>query len=96
MLKECLETLSNTKVDIGNKRRNIIKRIISFYDDEQLFNIMRTPKGLLIDDINIFYYPNVGFRCANDTSITGRLPMCNIFQKILNEELFKKINNNNI
>lgn len=90
MLKECLEALSDTKVDIGDKRRGMIKRIAAFYDDEQLFNIMRTPQGLLVDDISIFYFPNVGFRCSNDTSKTGRLPMCNIFQKILNEELLKK------
>ena len=90
MIKECLDVLSNTKVDIGEKRRWIIKRIISYYDDEQLFNIMRTPQGLLIDDISIFYFPNVGFRCSNDTSKTGRLPMCNIFQRILNDELLKR------
>ena len=87
MLKECLESLSNTKVDIGDKRRGIIKRYITFYDDEQLFNIMRTPQGLLVDNINIFYFPNIGFRCSNDTTKTGKLPMCNIFQKILNESI---------
>ena len=90
MLKECLESLSNTKIDIGDKRKSILKRVVSFYDDEQLYNIMRTPQGLLVDDINIFYFPNVGFRCSNDVTKTGRLPMCNIIQKILNEELFKK------
>ena len=90
MLKECLEALSNTKVDIGDKRRGMIKRVVSVYDDEQLFNIMRTPQGLLVDDINIFYFPNVGFRCSNDMSKTGKLPMCNIFQRILNEELLKR------
>lgn len=89
MIKVCLEALSNTKIDIGDKRRTMIKRYISFYDDEQFFNIMRTPQGLLVDDISIFYFPNVGFRCSNDTSRTGRLPMCNIFQNILNGELKK-------
>ena len=89
MIKDCLETLSNTKIDIGDKRRAMLKRIISVYDNEQLYNIMITPRGLIVDDINIFYYPNVGFRCSNDTSKTGKLPMCNIFQKILNEELLK-------
>ena len=89
MLKECLETLSNTKVDIGDRRRGMIKRLISVYDDEQLFNIMRTPQGLMIEDITIHYFPNVGFRVSNDESRTGKLPMCNIFQRILNEGLLK-------
>ena len=89
MLKECLEVLSNTKVDIGDRKKQIIKNFIQFYDDEQLFNIMRTPKGLIIDDVNIFYFPNVGFRCSNDVSKTGRLPICNIIQRILNDELSK-------
>ncbi len=89
MLKECLEVLSNTKVDIGDRKKQIIKNFIQIYDDEQLFNIMRTPKGLIIDDVNIFYFPNVGFRCSNDVSKTGRLPICNIIQRILNDELAK-------
>jgi hypothetical protein len=89
MIKECLETLSNTKIDIGDRRRGIIKKIVSYYDDEQLLNIMRTPRGLLIEDINIYFVPNMGFRCSNDPTITGKLPMCNIFQKILNEQLTK-------
>lgn len=92
MIKECLEALSNTKIDIGDRRRDMLKRVTSVYDDEQLFNIMRTPHGILVEDINIYYYPNVGFRCSNDTSRTGKLPMCNIFQKILNEELLNKVN----
>ncbi len=87
MLKECLEGLSNTKVDIGDKRKGIIKRYIAFYEEDQLLNIMRTPQGLLIEDINIHYFPNLGFRCSNDPSKTGKLPICNVMQKILNEEL---------
>jgi len=90
MLKECLEALSNTKTDIGDKRKGIIKRYIAFYDDEQLFNMMRTPQGLVVDDINIFYFPTAGFRCSNDVSKTGKLPICNIIQRILNEELLRK------
>jgi hypothetical protein len=89
MLRECLEVLSNTKVDIGDRKKQIIKNFINYYDDEQLSIIMRTPKGLIIDDVNIFYFPNVGFRCSNDVSKTGRLPICNIIQRILNDELTK-------
>jgi hypothetical protein len=92
MIKECLETLSNTKTDIGQRRREAIKRYIMFYDDEQLLNIMRTPQGLLVIDINIYFFPGIGFRCSNDTTVTGKLPMCNVFQKILNEDLIKRNN----
>jgi hypothetical protein len=90
MIKECLETLANTKIDIGERRRHLLKNTLTLYDEEQLYNIMRTPRGLLVDDISVFYFPNVGFRCSNDTTKTGRLPMCNIFQNILNERLLKK------
>ncbi len=90
MIKECLEALANTKVDIGDKRRRLLNNSVVFYDEEQLLNIMRTPRGLLIEDISIFYFPTVGFRCSNDVTKTGRLPMCNIFQNILNECLLKK------
>lgn len=90
MIKDCLESLANTKVDIGDRRRQLLKNTILFYDEEQLLNIMRTPRGLLVDDISIFYFPNAGFRCSNDSTKTGRLPMCNIFQKILNDNLLKK------
>lgn len=89
MLKQCLEALSNTKVDIGDNKKEIIKNFVKYYDDEQLLNILRTPKGLIVDNISIFYFPNVGFRCSNDTSKYGRLPVCNIIQRILNDELAK-------
>ena len=87
MIKECLEALSNTKIDIGDKRKAMIKKYITFYDDEQFLNIMRTPQGLVVSDVNIFYFPGAGFRCSNDITKTGRLPICNIIQRILNEEL---------
>jgi hypothetical protein len=89
MIKECLNTLSNTKIDIGDKRKGIIKRYTSIYEEEQLLNIMRTPQGLLVEDITIHYFPNAGFRCSNDTTFTGKLPICNILQRILNEQLSK-------
>ena len=90
MIKECLKSLSDSRVDIGDRRRTAIKNVIGYYEEDQLFNIMRTPRGLVVEDINIYYLPNVGFRCYNDETITGKLPMCNIFQRLLNEELNEK------
>jgi len=89
MIKECLNTLSETKVDIGDRKKGILKRYTSYYEEDQLFNIMRTPQGLVVEDITIHYFPNVGFRCSNDESKTGKLPMCNVLQRILNENLLK-------
>ena len=89
MIKKCLKKLVETKLDIGQKRKNTINSYIEKYDEEFLFNIMRGNLGLIAEDINIYYYPNVGFRCTNDILRQGRLPVCNIIQKMLNEEYIK-------
>lgn len=86
MLIECLMELVNSRLDLGDKRKKAVKSYIGSYVDEQLSYIMRTPQGLAADDINIFFFPGVGFRCSNDTSRLGRLPMCNTFQNILNKK----------
>ena len=86
MLIECLMEIINSRLDLGDKRKKAIKSYIDSYADEQLSYIMRTPLGLTADDINIFFFPGVGFRCSNDRSRTGRLPICNTFQKILNKK----------
>lgn len=86
MIKECLLEIVNSKLDLGDLRKKVVKTYINAYDDEQLFLILKTPNGLLAHDINIIFIPNVGFRCFNDTRKVGKLPMCNIFQKILNDK----------
>ena len=85
MVKECLNELVNTKTDVGDIRKNIVKRYIESYDEEELINLLMTPYGIIAYDINIHYFPNVGFRCSNDISKTGRLPICNVIQNILNK-----------
>ena len=89
MIKKCLKKLVETKLDIGEKRKNTIKLYLENYDEDFLFNVMRGNLGLIAEDINIYYYPNVGFRCSNDVQSYGRLPICNIIQKMLNEEYVK-------
>lgn len=85
MIKECLQQLIDSKLDLGDNRKKMIKKYIDTYEEEQLYYIMQQPLGLIAEDINIYYLPNTGFRCSNNP-IVGRLPMCNIFTKILNEK----------
>jgi hypothetical protein len=91
MIRECLIGLMNTTIDIGDLRKGDIRKYVDSYDEEQLFNIMRTPQGLLAKDINIFYFPGAGFRCSNDINKIGRLPICNVIQKILNDYYNSKL-----
>lgn len=91
MLKECLTQLVESKLDLGDKRKKMIKKYIDAYEEDQLYNIMQQPLGLVAEDINIYFLPNIGFRCSNNPSM-GRLPMCNIFTKILNEKYIKIVN----
>lgn len=90
MIKECLLELVNNKLDLGDKRKKEIKKYIDSFEDEKLVYILQTPMGLVAEDINIYFLPNMGFRCTNDPRM-GRLPMCNIFTKVLNEK-YKSLN----
>lgn len=92
MIKECLQEILDSKVDLGDTRKNAIRRYMDVYEDDQLFYILQTIHGIVADDIYIHFTLNVGFRCTNELSI-GRMPICNIFQRILNEkyrEVMKK------
>ena len=91
MIKECLLQLVESRLDLGDNRKKMIKKYIDSYEEEQLYYIMQNPTGLIAEDINIYFIPNVGFRCSNDLRL-GRLPMCNIFTKILNEKYKNIIN----
>ncbi len=91
MIKECLTQIVESKLDLGDKRKKMIQKYIDSYEEEQLYYIMQQPLGLIAEDINIYYLPNMGFRCLNDMRV-GRLPMCNIFTKLLNEKYSKLIN----
>ena len=90
MIKECLIQLVESKLDLGDNRKKMIKRYIDLYEEEQLAYFMQQPMGLIAEDINIYFLPNMGFRCNNNPNL-GRLPMCNIFTKILNEK-YKALN----
>jgi hypothetical protein len=92
MIKECFQSIIDNTLDLGDKRKIALKRIIELYDEDQLYYMLQTPTGIITEDINIYFTRSTGFRCLNDWKL-GRLPICNIFQKILNNkylELSKK------
>lgn len=92
MLKECLQEITNHRLDLGDKRKNMIKIYLEKYDENALYYILSSSQGLKSDDIYIYFYPGVGFRCSNDISKVGKLPMCNTFQNILNKKYQELIN----
>lgn len=92
MIKESLLEIVNSNLDLGDIRKGYIKRYLEIYDEEELSYILRTPMGLVAEDISITFYRGVGFRCSNDTTRTGKLPMCNTFQNILNKKYQELIN----
>ena len=94
MISDCLLEIVISKIDIGDDRKCSIKSYLENYDDSQLYYVMNTPKGLLAHDISIFFFPGVGFRCSNDARVTGRLPICNVIQNILNKK-FQSISSSN-
>lgn len=95
MIKECLQTIIDNPLDLGDKRKNTLKKIVDNFSEEQILYILQTPNGIVIDDINLYFMYGIGFRCMNDWKL-GRLPICNIFQKILNTKYLELINNKNI
>lgn len=86
MIIDSLLEIVNSRLDLGEKRKKSIKLYLESYDEEELRYILATPSGLLADDISISFYHGVGFRCFNDTTRVGRLPICNTFQNILNKK----------
>jgi hypothetical protein len=86
MIIDSLLEIVNSKLDLGDSRKKMVKSYLESYDEEELSYILRTANGLVAEDISISFFPGVGFRCSNDTSRVGRLPMCNTFQNILNKK----------
>ena len=91
MIKECFNEIINSKLDLGDKIKRDLKRFVDAYEDEQLFYILQSPNGITIDNFTIHFFPNVGFRCLNDYKL-GKLPICNIITKILNNKYIELSN----
>lgn len=85
MIKECFDEILKDDFDLGDTRKFSIRKYIDLFDEDQLFHILSN-NGLVANDITIYFYIGVGFRCMNDERRTGRLPMCNIVQNRLNKK----------
>lgn len=86
MIKECLKEIVNSNLDIGDLRKSAIVKYINSFTEDQFLNLFSTGNGMVAYDIFIYFYPNIGFRCFNDETKTGKLPICNIIQKRLNKK----------
>jgi hypothetical protein len=93
MIIECFNEVINNKLDLGDDIKKNLKQYVDTYEDEQLYYILQAPTGIKIDDIFIHFLPNIGFRCSNSRHL-GRLPICNILNKILNKKYDEIMNNN--
>lgn len=86
MIRESLQSLLDSNLDFGDIRKTKIKGYLDNLDEKQLEHLMTRFNGLIANDIYINFYPNIGFRCSNDEQKTGKLPICNIIQKRLNQK----------
>ena len=96
MIVDSLLEIVNSKLNLGDNRKKKIEDYLRTYDEDELSYVLRTANGLIAEDISISFFPGVGFRCFNDTSKVGRLPMCNTFQNILNKKYQELLSNNDL
>ena len=85
IITECLQYIAETEFDIGIERKQMIRKYLESYNEEQLIGIL-SHNGVVANDIDIKFYPNVGFRVSNDPTFTGKLPICNFIQRKINEK----------
>lgn len=85
IIKECLQYVAEMDSDIGLERKQMIKRYLESFDEEQMIHVL-SHQGIYANDIEIKFYPNVGFRVSNDPTFTGKLPICNFIQRKINEK----------
>jgi predicted transcriptional regulator len=95
MLKECLKSLEDKKLNLKN-----LNVILENYDEEQL-EFMMTYQGLMLNKtIMINYHPGKGFYCSNvDAPVKGNNPLCKLIERYLNSNmsgLIKESYDNNI
>lgn len=87
-ITECLLRLTERNVDMQINKH--VKFLLENMDELQLEYKLSQPTGIKIDGhmINLWYYPNAGFKCMNMFQEKyGRLPLCNFVESFLNEQL---------
>lgn len=66
-----------------------IKEILENFDNQQIDYMLLN--GMKIsNDLILYYFIGQGFRCTNENKhIIGNKPICQIIEKVLNNELLK-------
>lgn len=83
-MKEILNILV-TKDFNESKLQSTMKYVLETYDDDQLEHLLMT--GLKItNNLVLYYYPNVGFRCINEN---GTDYICGVIDRALNKNNLK-------
>ena len=89
MIREVLHELYHKNYD-AKVNKKLIDLIIDC-NDEQLAHLLFS--GIkLTENIDLFCYSSSGFRCINeDENLVGRLHLCNLIEKFLNQRLLEKL-----
>jgi len=67
----------------------VVRNLINNFDNNQLCYMLQN--GLKIsNDIVLYYYNGIGFRCSNENAhIIGNKPICGVIERMLNDKLVK-------
>ena len=86
LLHKLLEKKYNKEID-----KKLTDLIIN-YNEEQLGYLL--VNGIkLTENINLYCYIGTGFRCYNtNENLVGKLHICNVVEKFLNNKLSEKLN----
>lgn len=89
MIREVLHELYHKNYDTKINKK--LRDLIIDCNNEQLAHLLF--KGIkLTENIDLFCYNGSGFRCINeDENLVGRLHLCNLIEKFLNEKLLEKL-----
>ena len=86
MLAEVFKELLSRNLELSNKKKTLLESYINNLNEEQL-NFHLNYVGIVLEEIKIHYYTNVGFRCVNTNEArVGKLPICRLIEKILNDK----------
>ena len=86
MIKECLNILIENNYGEMTLKPTI-ERLLEGFDDQQLYYLL-SQNGLKIsNDLTLYFYNGVGFRCFNENArIVGNKPICGVIERSLNNK----------
>jgi hypothetical protein len=80
------ELLNRDDIGLNPKKLKILEYYLYSLDEHQLDSSLSF-NGIQLEEIKIYYYNNVGFRCINiNENRVGKLPICKLIENILNTE----------